>query len=208
MSDKCEIYLLTPDRIDLTRFPDMLAQVLDAAPVAAVQLRLKGIQEAELQKAIEVLCPIVQQRDIAFILNDRPDLAVKMGCDGAHIGLEDGNITQARNLLENMQLGVSCYGSRHQAMQAGEVGADYVAFGPFFPSPSKEGEVVADTSLLKWWSTLMELPCVAIGGITAENCAPLIENGADFLAVISAVWNHPQGPEQGIKTLYKTIQAI
>ncbi|MBB2203453.1 thiamine phosphate synthase [Gluconacetobacter takamatsuzukensis] len=204
----CQLYLVTPPVLDPVAFAPDLARALDAGPVAAVQLRLKDVPDDTILRAIDILRPVAQERDVAFILNDRPDLARRSGCDGAHVGGEDMDAAAARALLgDALQLGVSCYDSRDLAMRAGEAGADYVAFGAFYPSPSKETEIRASVELLTWWSAMMELPVVAIGGITAENCVPLVQAGADFLAVISAVWSHPEGPAAGVRALNTAIDA-
>lgn len=203
----CRLYLVTPPALDPRAFADILAQALDAGDVAAVQLRLKDVDDDTLKRAIDVLRPVAQSRDVAFLLNDRADLAVKTGCDGAHLGQEDGDHAAARKLLGDRMLGISCHGSRHLAMQAGEVGADYVAFGAFFPTSTKVTEHTAEPDVLEWWTEMFELPSVAIGGITAANCAPLVRAGADFLAVVSAVWNHPQGPAAGVRELNAAIAA-
>ncbi|GBQ21986.1 thiamine phosphate synthase [Gluconacetobacter sacchari] len=204
----CQLYLVTPPVPDPAAFAPDLARALDAGPVAAVQLRLKDVPDDTILRAIDILRPVAQERDVAFILNDRPDLARRGGCDGAHVGGDDMDAAAARTLLgDALQLGVSCYDSRDQAMRAGEAGADYVAFGAFFPSTSKETDIRAPVELLEWWSAMMELPVVAIGGITAENCGPLVRAGADFLAVISAVWSHPEGPAAGVRAMNQAIAA-
>jgi len=204
----CRLYVITPPAIDLDGFPDQLAAALDAGDVAAVQLRLKHVDDDTLRRAIDRLRPVVQSRGAAFLMNDRPDLAVAHGCDGAHVGQEDTPAAVARKVLGNLTLGVSCHGSRDLAFAAGEDGADYVAFGAFFPTASKEdAPVEAEPGILRWWSELATLPCVAIGGITAQNCAPLVEAGADFLAVIGAVWDHPEGPTAGVRAMNAAIAA-
>lgn len=202
----CRLYLITPPAFDPPVFRDQLAAALDAGDVAAVQLRLKDANDDAIRRAVDMLRPIAQERGVAFLLNDRPDLAAATGCDGAHVGAEDMPAAAARRVLgAGSTLGVSCYASRDLALRAGEDGADYVAFGSFFPSGTKQTGIRADVELLRWWSELMELPCVAIGGITAENCAPLVRAGADFLAVITAVWNHPEGPAAGVRTMNAAI---
>ena len=206
MAKPCRLYLITPPVLAPASFRDTLAAALDAGDVAVVQLRLKGWVEDDLRRAIDMLRPVVQSRDVAFLLNDRPDLAVASGCDGAHIGQEDMPAAQARAILGDLSLGVTCHGSRDLAMTAGEAGADYVAFGAFFPSTTKEPPAMAEPELLTWWSELMELPCVAIGGITPENCAPLIEAGADFLAVSAAVWEHPAGPAAAVRAFTQRFE--
>lgn len=203
--NKCRLYLIMPPVLP-DDFADQLAAALDAGDVAAVQLRLKDVADSELQRTIERLRPIVQRREVAFLLNDRPDLAVKLGCDGAHVGQTDMKAPVARKILKNLTLGVTCHGSRHLAMQAGEDGADYVAFGAFYPTTTKAPPEMADLETLRWWAQVMEVPCVAIGGINAENCAPLVQAGADFLAVVGAVWNHPGGAAAGVKAMISAIE--
>jgi thiamine-phosphate pyrophosphorylase len=207
-SEACRLYLVTPPALDPDRFRDDLAAALDAGDVAAVQLRLKPVEQKTLRRAIDVLRPVTQSRGVAFLLNDRPDLARETGCDGAHVGQDDMPAPEARRLLgPDLTLGVTCHDSRDLAMRAGEEGADYVAFGAFFPTATKEAKTHADPAILRWWSELMELPCVAIGGITAENCAPLVAAGADFLAVVGAVWSHPEGPAAGVRAINAAIRS-
>jgi thiamine-phosphate pyrophosphorylase len=204
MSDGCRLYLITPPVLP-EDFATTLAAALDAGDVAAVQLRLKDINDDTLQRTIERLRPVVQSRDVAFLLNDRPDLAVKLGCDGAHVGQTDMNAKQARKILGDLTLGVTCHNSRHLAMQAGDDGVDYVAFGAFFPTVTKDPPAMAEIETLRIWAEIMEIPCVAIGGITAENCAPLVKAGADFLAVVGAVWNHSGGAAAGVRAMNEAM---
>jgi thiamine-phosphate pyrophosphorylase len=207
MSDRdCSIYLLTPPALPAD-FATLLAQALDAGGVSALQLRLKDADDDAILRAIDVVRPIALSRNVALILNDRPDLAVQAACDGAHVGMDDMEPAAARKILGDLQLGVSCYDSRDRALNAGECGADYVAFGAFFPSATKTTAITADVDLLQWWAEIMELPVVAIGGITAENCAPLVRAGANFLAVTAAVWSHQGGPAAGIRALNAAIAA-
>lgn len=203
--DPCRLYLVTPPRLDPASFADALAGALDAGDVACVQLRLKDADDDTVRRAIDALRPVTQARGVAFLLNDRPDLAAAAGCDGAHVGQTDMKADQARRILGDLTMGVTCHDSRHLAVEAGEAGADYVAFGAFFPTATKDAPTRADPEILEWWSSLMEIPCVAIGGITAENCAPLVRAGADFLAVVGAVWNHPDGPAVGVRELNRAV---
>ena len=205
--DGCRLYVITPPRLDPAAFADVLATALDAGDVAAVQLRLKEADDAAWRRAIDALRPVAQSRGVAFLLNDRPDLAVAHGCDGAHVGQEDTPAAVARKILGDLTLGVTCHDSRELAFAAGEDGADYVAFGAFFPTETKLAPTRADPEILRWWAEIAELPSVAIGGITAENCAPLVQAGADFLAVIGAVWNHPEGPGAGVRAMNAAIGA-
>ena len=206
MRDPCRLYLITPPEIELDSFAPRLEAALDAGDVACLQLRLKEADDDTVRRSGERLLPICEARNVPLLINDRPDLAEKIGAAGAHVGAEDASYAEARERLgADGMVGVSCYDSRHRAMEAAASGADYVAFGAFFPTETKTPRAKADLHLLKWWSTLMVVPCVAIGGITAENCGPLVENGADFLAVIGGVWSHPDGPEAGVRAINGAI---
>lgn len=207
MTDRCRLYLITPPRLDPAAFRDTLAAALDAGDVACLQLRLKEATPDEVKRATEALMPACHAREVAFILNDDARLAHELGCDGAHLGQSDGDHAGARSLLAGKILGITCHASRHLAMEAGELGADYVAFGAFFPTGTKETVHTAGTDLLEWWSEMMEIPSVAIGGITAANCAPLVRAGADFLAVVGAVWNHPEGAAAGVRAMNAAVAA-
>jgi thiamine-phosphate pyrophosphorylase len=185
-----------------------LKAALDAGDVAALQLRLKDVADDAIRRAVERLMPITRAHDVAFILNDRPDLAAELGCDGVHVGQQDTPYAEARRLMgPERTVGVTCHDSRHLAIEAAEAGADYVAFGAFFPTTTKPSEYRPGPDLLQWWNEIMEVPSVAIGGITPQNCRPLIEAGADFLAVVTAVWNHPQGPGVAVKAFNSVIEA-
>ncbi|PHQ63904.1 MAG: thiamine phosphate synthase [Sphingobium sp.] len=194
----CQLYLISPPAID-DGFVAQLAAAFDGGKVAAFQLRLKGLDDDAIARAAAPLQALCAEREVAFILNDSAELAHRLGADGVHLGQEDGDPKAARKLLgPKVQIGITCHDSRHLAMEAGEAGADYVAFGAFYPTTTKETAHRPDPSILGWWTTLFELPCVAIGGITPANAAPLIAAGADFLAVSGAVWNHPEGPKAGV----------
>lgn len=183
-----ELYLISPLDVE-GAFPDRLARALDAGPVAAFQFRVKGLDDHAAARLAEPLQRICSDREVAFIINDSVSLAKRLGADGVHLGQKDGDVREARERLgRDAQIGVTCHDSRHLAMAAGEAGADYVAFGAFFPSATKEAEFAAGLDLLEWWQGIFELPCVAIGGITPANCGPLVQAGADFIAVSNAVW--------------------
>jgi thiamine-phosphate pyrophosphorylase len=203
---RCQLYLISPAGLD-NGFEDRLRAALCGGPVAAFQLRLKDMPDDVILRTAERLQPICAEHEVAFILNDRMDLAKKCGAEGVHLGQTDGDPRDARALLgASAQIGITCHDSRHLAMEAGEAGADYVAFGAFFPTTTKEAIYRPDPSILSWWSRLFELPCVAIGGITPENGRALVEAGADFLAVCSAVWAYPEGPEAALRA-FQTILA-
>ena len=204
----CRLYLITPPRIDFRTFGDVLAGALDAGDVGCVQLRLKETPDDDIRRAAEILCPITQARDVAFLMNDRPDLAHETGCDGVHVGQDDAPYAEARSILgDEAIIGVTCHSSRHLAMEAADAGADYVAFGAFFATTTKNAKGNAEPEILEWWSDIMTVPCVAIGGITPANCAPLVRAGADFLSIVSAVWDHPAGPAAAVKAFNEAIAA-
>ncbi|MDH5749868.1 MAG: thiamine phosphate synthase [Rhodospirillales bacterium] len=213
-SDRCRLYLITPPRLDPALFAEVLARTLDSGDVACVQLRLKGengavSEEAAIREASERLGAIVQGRDVAFILNDHPDLAAELGFDGVHVGQEDAPYAAARAAVgADAIVGVTCHDSRHLAMTAGEKGADYVAFGAFYDTDTKEAKARAGLEILEWWSEIATVPAVAIGGITVGNCEPLIRAGADFLAVSSGVWNYPEGPEAAVRAFNEVMERV
>ena len=207
MTADCRLYLITPPRLDdLAAFGRLLAQTLDAGDVAALQIRLKDQPDQVIAAAVDALSPIAQARGVAVILNDRPHLAAKLGCDGVHVGQSDTPLKDARKIMgPDAMIGVTCHDSRHLAMEAAEGGADYVAFGAFFPTTTKEAPTQAEPEILTIWQQFMETPCVAIGGINADNAAGLAKAGADFLAVSAGVWAHPQGPAAGVKAIEAAI---
>ena len=201
-----QLYLISP--LDVGGdFPDRLEAALSAAPVAAVQFRVKGVDQHEAARLAAPLQAICAAKDVAFIVNDDMALAKRLKADGVHLGQGDGDPKAARSLLgPGAQIGVTCHASRHLAMEAGEAGADYVAFGAFFPTTTKEVEHRADPEILTWWQGLFELPCVAIGGITPDNAKLLVDAGADFLAVSGAVWNHPEGPAAAVRAFAAILE--
>ncbi len=211
-SPGCRLYLVTPSDLEPVTFAPLLAEALDAGDVACVQLRLKladrntAAGADAIRRACDALRPVAQDRNVAFVLNDRPDLAAETGCDGVHIGQSDASYPEARRQVgADRIVGVTCHDSRHLAMVAGEQGADYVAFGAFYPTDTKATPYRPTPEILEWWSTLMEIPCVAIGGITPDNCGPLVRAGADFIAVVTAVWNHPDGPAAAVRAFNRAI---
>lgn len=205
--DQCRLYLISPPKIDLAGFKLSLEEALSAGDVASFQLRLKDAGDEEVARAAEALIPLCNKFDVAFILNDRPDLARDAGADGVHLGQSDMAIKEARDILGlTATIGATCHNSKHLAFLAGEAGADYVAFGAFYPTKTKKTDYLATADLLSWWADIAEIPCVAIGGITPGNAKPLIDAGAHFIAVSSAVWDHPEGPGAAVKAFNKILK--
>jgi len=210
MTHRCRLYLITPPVIyDAKAFATLLEQALDAGDVAAIQVRLKDVSEAHLAEVAKAVLAVGQDYEVAVLLNDSPELAAKFGCDGVHIGQSDGTLKDARKIMgPDAMIGVTCHDSRHLAMEASEGGADYVAFGAFFPTQTKDTDYHAELEDLTIWQESMMTPCVAIGGITVENCDAVIEAGADFIAVCGGIWNHPEGPAAAVGAFNAKFKAL
>ena len=208
--ERCRLYLITPPALSHPQvFAEELRAALDGGDVAVLQLRLKDVSDDEVARATDILRPVCQQRDVALVMNDRPDLALKLDCDGVHVGQEDAPYAEARRLLgPDRIIGVTCKASRHLAMEAAEAGADYVAFGAFFTSTTKAVTTPAALDILEWWGEMMTVPSVAIGGITVDNCRQVVAAGADFLAVASGVWGHPEGPTAAVRGFNKIFDKL
>jgi thiamine-phosphate pyrophosphorylase len=195
----CRLYLISPPKLSATNFITPLREALAGGDVASFQLRLKDVEDDAIRRAADLLRPVVQAHGAAFILNDRPDLAAELGCDGVHVGQDDASYADARAAMGPSRIvGVTCHDSRHLGVEAAEAGADYVAFGAFFPTRTKEPKTQADIALLNWWADVMVVPSVAIGGIIVANAPALVEAGADFLAVSAGVWEHADGPKAAV----------
>jgi thiamine-phosphate pyrophosphorylase len=206
MTNSCQLYIISPETLDPLDFKPRLEEALKDGYVSVFQLRLKNISDDEIIRAAEILMPVCHQYNVQFILNDHPALAAKIGADGVHVGEEkDGTYSDARKIMGKKIIGVSCYGSIDRAMDFAEQGADYVAFGAFYPTTTKTPKARPEADILTWWVTNSTVPCVAIGGINAQNCAPLVQAGADFIAVVSAIWNHPKGEREAVKELAEAI---
>ena len=205
----CQLYLVTPAALpDLDTFAADLRAALAGGPAAAVQVRLKGVDDAEIARATRRLLPIIQGAGAAAILNDRPDLAAALGYDGVHVGRRDASYAEARRTVgRDRTVGVTCHDSRHLAFEAAEAGADYVAFGAFFPSPTKAAATRAELDLLEGWRQGFETPCVAIGGITVSTAREVPRAGADSLAVSAGVWAHPDGPAAAVRAFAREMAA-
>lgn len=205
---RCRLYLITPPEIQVATFADDLAAALAGGDVACLQLRLKGADDAAIEQAIAALQPVARAHDVAFLVNDRPDLAAAHDCDGVHVGQEDATYAAARAAVgDDAIVGVTCHDSRDLAIQAADAGADYVAFGAFFETTTKDAKTRATPDLLTWWSEATEIPCVAIGGITVDNGGELAKAGADFLAVSSGVWRHGGGPGAAVAAFNEMLDA-
>ena len=203
----CRLYLITPPAIDdLSAFARDLDAALAAGDVAALQIRLKPADDAAILAAVEALAPVARAHGVAVLLNDRPDLARRSGCDGVHIGQSDAALAEARRVMgPDAMIGVTCHDSRDLAMDAAEAGADYVAFGAFFPTGTKQTTHRPDPEILSIWQETVEVPCVAIGGVTPENAGGLARAGADFVAASSAVWNHPDGAAAAVRAFNQVL---
>ncbi len=204
----CRLYLITPPTFDLDGFMPALAAALEAGDVAALQLRWKEATPDQLAAAAAAIAPLTRRHDVALILNDDAALAARLRFDGVHLGQTDGSVEQARKAMgRDAMIGVTCHDSRHLAMEAAEAGADYVAFGAFFPTTTKDAGFRADPEVLSVWQETMQTPCVAIGGITVETAADLAQAGADFLAVSAGVWAYPQGPGAAVEAFNSAMAA-
>ena len=212
---RCRLYLITPPEVDdIAAFARQLDLALDGGDVACLQIRLKsraGVPAPDrhiLNLGRHVIAR-AQDRGVAVLVNDRPDLAVELGADGVHIGQQDMTYARARKLVgDDAIVGVTCHNSKHLALEAGEAGADYVAFGAFYPTETKDASARADPELLTWWQQMIELPCVAIGGITVGNAGPLVAAGADFIAVSTGVWRHAAGPAEAVRAFNAVFDEI
>lgn len=209
----CRLYLISPPKLVLSTFAAELEAALDAGDVGAFQLRLKDASDDAIREAVRTLMPICHAHDVAFIINDRVDLVRELNADGVHLGQDDMKLANARKQLGDAKvIGISCHDSAHLAMEAGEAGAEYVAFGAFHPTTSKSPEALAkygtpSPDILNWWSTHTTVPAVAIGGLTPENCVELVKEGADFIAAITAVWAHAEGPAAAVMAFNTAIKA-
>lgn len=212
MQEPCRLYLITPPQFTLESFMPRIEEAFDGGDIACLQLRLKDVSDDDILRAGEKLLPLCNRYNASFVINDRPDLAVKLGADGVHIGMNDvkekeGYIASIRKKIgETMVIGASCYDSPDCAMIAADEGADYVAFGAFHPTKTKVTTARPTPDILEWWSAFTVIPCVAIGGIHAANCAPIVKAGTDFIAVVSAVWDHEAGPGKAVAEINTAIQ--
>lgn len=206
----CELYLITPPKIDdVTAFADELDSVLATGKVACLQLRLKDVSDDVIKSTAQTLIAVCHKHEVAFILNDRADLAAEVNADGVHIGQHDGDVRTVRTLLgHDKDIGVTCHDSTHLAYEAGEAGADYVAFGAFFPTTTKETEFQPELDILTAWDEVTEIPCVAIGGITVENCRVVAQAGAHFVAVSSGVWDYEGGPVAAVEAFATALDNL
>lgn len=211
MDERCRLYLITPSQFEIHAFAESFQQACEGGDVACLQVRMKESSQDEMRRALEVLLPLCRARNIPLLINDVPALVSEMGIDGVHVGEgfdKKGTIHTLREQLgEQVVIGISCYGSTERAILFGEEGADYVSFGAFYPTTTKTPKARPEPSLLHWWSEHSVIPCVAIGGITPANCTPLVQAGAQFIAAVSYVWQHPEGAKQAVKAFNQAIEA-
>ena len=209
--DTCLLYLIPPPVIkDMQAFSNVLDDVLATGEVVCLQLRLKDVDDEAIIAAVETFLPICHAHEVALLINDRADLAAQTGADGVHLGQTDGDLASARSLLgADKEIGVTCHASKDLAFVAGDQGANYVAFGAFFESDTKPDASKADTKtlmeILTDWDEVTDVPCVAIGGITPENCRQVADAGAHFVAVSGSVWGHKDGPVAAVKAFGKAL---
>ena len=205
--NKCQLYVITPSNFNIKKFSRRLLKAFDGGDIAVLQIRLKNSTDDTICEAIETFLPIAKKFNTTVLVNDRPDLAKKTGCDGVHIGQQDCGYEESRKTVgKDKIVGVTCHDSSHLAMEASERGADYVAFGAFFPTSTKKTIYQPKVDLINSWSETTTIPNVAIGGITQRNCVPLIKAGADFLAVVSSIWNYPSGEEAAVSDFNKLFE--
>ena len=209
MKKKFGIYLITPDRINLQKFKEDFRAVLNTGCISYAQLRLKECDDNFIIECARTLLKISNYYNVPFLINDRPDIAKITGANGVHLGQKDSSPSLARKVLGNKSIiGVSCHNSIDLACNAVNMGADYVAFGGFFKSISKEVQFSAEISILEWWKKISPTPSIAIGGINKNNFKNLLTNGADHIAVISSVWSHPISPVFAINEYAREISKI
>lgn len=200
------IYLISPPQLILEDFLPELEEALKTGYIDVFQLRLKNIGEASLLTIAKAIVESCHRHGVMCLVNDHPNIALAAGADGVHLGKNDMGYQEARKILgPGKMIGVSCYNSVDDAITAAEAGADYVAFGAFFPTHTKEGTTPADPKILRWWTENSTVPCVAIGGINNENTPQILGEGTDFVAVISYVWQHPKGAKYAIEQLHKAL---
>lgn len=203
----CDLYLITPEQIpDVAEFSSLLDEVLATGYVACLQLRLKDVDDAVFEQVARKLLPVCHEHEVPLLINDRADIAASVGADGVHLGQDDGDLASARTLLgSDKDIGVTCHGSKHLAYEAGEAGANYVAFGAFFPSRTKPDAQLAEKIVLTDWDMFTDVPCVAIGGVTPDNCRELADAGAHFVAVCGAVWGYAGGPVAAVRAFHQAL---
>jgi thiamine-phosphate pyrophosphorylase len=205
-----QIYLISPPKIELKTFSQELEKALKTALVPVFQLRLKNYLDVEVKKISQELKKICHENNCLFLLNDSLEIALGVAADGVHLGSEDGSIKIAREKSQkinpNFIIGASCYDSKHLAMEAGEQGADYISFGAFFESKTKKSRGKPTFEIVEWGNEILNLPIVTIGGITDQNCQSLVKSGADFLSVISYVWDNSEGVKKALVKLDRAMK--
>jgi len=185
------IYLISPQEIRGARFYNELDQVLKTNKVKYFQLRLKKISSLNLIKISRKIKKITRKNNVKFLINDKPTVARTVGADGCHIGQKDMNLMSCRKILgKNKIIGVTCHNSKKLALKAKKNGANYIAFGSFFKSSTKESPFRANLAILRWAKKKINMPTVAIGGINSSNYKKILSSGASFIACSSYIWNN------------------
>ncbi|MGL4281234.1 MAG: thiamine phosphate synthase [Albidovulum sp.] len=197
--DRPQIYLISPAEIDLESFPDQMARMLDAVEIACVRLALSARDEDTIGRAADAVRAVAHERDVAVVIETHYRMAERHGLDGVHLTDGAKSIREARKLLGTEAIvGAFCGISRHDGMNAGEAGADYVAFGPVGATALGTG-LPADRELFAWWSEMIEVPVVAEGGLTD---ALVLDYAAitDFLGIGQEIWKAAD-PLEALKKL-------
>jgi len=185
------IYLISPQKIRGSKFYEELEQVLKTNKVKYFQLRLKKISSSNLLKISRKIKKIVKKHNVKLLINDNPFIAKTISADGCHIGQKDMDFKSSRKILgKNKIIGVTCHNSKKLSLKAQKNGANYVAFGSFFKSPTKKSAFGANLTILRWAQKKINMPIVAIGGINSSNYKKILSNGANFIACSSYIWNN------------------
>ena len=221
-----KLYLISPPQIELGSFAERFKSVAETGLVSFFQLRLKfpvianehskrgnpeiaspnklylSRNDELIITAAQKLIPICAKHNIKFIVNDSAELALKCGADGVHVGIDDGGVVKAREILgAGKIIGASCYNSLELAEKAANEGADYISFGAFYPTKTKVARSKAEIETVLKWKSQSKIPCSAIGGITPENANPIIAAGADYICVVSSVWDE-ENPADAAKKFF------
>lgn len=185
-----QLYIISPPEIEIESFKPKLMEAIHNHKPAMFQLRLKHVDDAAILDAAEQLLTICHAYGVKFIVNDSPEIARKCGADGVHVGDEDMAVFEARKFLgPDAIIGASCYNDIERAAEMEREGATYVSFGAFYPTTTKQAKSRAEIATLKKWKAEHTTPASAIGGINFTNKQVLEDAGADYICMVSAIWN-------------------